>query len=91
MPNQSADYFDDKYEASYEQYSQVLDKYTGRGEEKKFWNKICDMEEVSMEEAQLKEKLERDIDRTMDKYLKERHEELRQINLKKLKAYYEKR
>ena len=35
MPNQSADYFDDKYEASYEQYSQVLDKYTGRGEEKK--------------------------------------------------------
>ena len=49
------------------------------------------MEEVSMEKAQLKEKLERDIDRTMDKYLKERHEELRQINLKKLKAYYEKR
>ena len=49
------------------------------------------MEEVSMEEAQLKEKLERDIDHTMDRHIEEHHEELRQINLKKLKAYYEKR
>lgn len=91
LPNQSADYFDDKYEVSYEQYSQVLDKYTGRGEEKIFWNKVYDMKEANMEEVQLKEKLERDIDHTMDSHIEENHEELRQINLKKLNSYYEKK
>lgn len=80
--------FEGKIRISYKEYAQIYDKYTGGGEDKIFWNKICDMEEVHMEEAQLKEKLEGDIDYTMDILTKESHEELRQINLK---AYYEKK
>ena len=50
------------------------------------------MEEVNMEEeAQLKEAIERCINSIMDRYIKKSHEELRQINIKKLKAYYEKK
>ena len=83
--------FEGSVRITQKEYLQIYEQYIGGGKDKIFWNKICDMEEVSMEKAQLKEKLERDIDRTMDKYLKERHEELRQINLKRLKAYYEKK
>ena len=84
--------YEGKIRISYKEYSQIYNKYIGGGEDKIFWNKICDMEEVNMEgETQLKEELERYIDRTMDRYIKDNHEELRQINLKKLKAYYEKK
>ena len=84
--------YEGKIRISYKEYSQIYDKYIGGGEDKIFWNKICDMEEVNMEEeAQLKEALERCINSIMDRYIKKSHEELRQINIKKLKAYYEKK
>ena len=84
--------FEDSVRITQKEYSQIYDKYIGGGEDKIFWNKICDMEEENMEgKTQLKEEVERYIDRTMDRYIKDNHEELRQINLKKLKAYYEKR
>ena len=84
--------YEGKIRISYKEYSQIYDKYIGGGEDKIFWNKICDMEEVNMEEeAQLKEALERCINSIMDRYIKKSYEELGQINIKKLKAYYEKK
>ena len=84
--------FEDSVRITQKEYSQIYDKYIGGGEDKIFWNKICDMEEVNMEEeAQLKEAIERCINSIMDRYIKKSYEELGQINIKKLKAYYEKK
>ena len=89
LPKQSSEYFNDKCEVSYERYLQIYEKYTSGSEDKISWNKICEMEDVNLEEqVELKEELERDIDYTMDILLKESHEEIRQINLK---AFYEKK
>ena len=89
LPKQSSGYFNDKCEVSYERYLQIYEKYTSGSEDKISWNKICEMEDVNLEEqVELKEELERDIDYTMDILLKESHEEIRQINLK---AFYEKK
>ena len=41
--------YEGKIRISYKEYSQIYDKYIGGGEDKIFWNKICDMEEVNME------------------------------------------
>ncbi len=81
--------FEDSVRITQKEYSQIYDKYIGGGEDKIFWNKICEMEDVNLEEqAELKEKLEQDIDYMMDILTKDSHEEIRQINLK---AYYEKK
>lgn len=81
--------FEDSVRITQKEYSQIYDKYIGGGEDKISWNKICEMEDVNLEEqAELKEKLEQDIDYTMDILTKDSHEEIRQINLK---AYYEKK
>ena len=80
LPKQSSEYFNDKCEVSYERYLQIYEKYTSGSEDKISWNKICEMEDVNLEEqAELKEKLEQDIDYTMDILTKDSHEEIRQI------------